>query len=108
MWFDQSWSEIERVCPGTRRDQRDTDWGAKAAGSGLFSVQGRITVPWTRHLRIDQWITELRSASYVAALPKPDGAELLDVLRNLSSRRFYDGDMTVPYETWLWIGTLVD
>ena len=107
VWFDQTWAKIERACPGAHRDQRDTDWGTQASRSGLFSVQERITVPWTRHLRIDQWMTELRSTSYIAALAEVDAAQLVIELRELVARRFDTGDVTVPYETWLWIGTVV-
>ena len=62
-----------------------------------------ITVPWVRRLSVDQWITELQSHSYVAALPEHDAADLLNGLRTTAFEGFPDGVMVIPYETWLWV-----
>ncbi|HCG02370.1 MAG TPA: ubiquinone biosynthesis protein UbiE [Chloroflexi bacterium] len=102
-WFDEYWSLIEASCVGTHRGQRDTDWGAGLAESGLFAVSDRLTIPWTRDLAVDVWLTDQASHSYVAALPEPERSALLDGLRSILHRQFADGAMSVPYETWLWI-----
>jgi SAM-dependent methyltransferase len=104
-WFDRTWSAIEASCPGTHRSQRDTDWGGELARSELFTVADRVTVPWVRRLRVDQWITDFKSHSYVAALPTVAATQLLERLRTLAVDRFPDGAMSVPYETWLWRAT---
>ena len=104
-WFDAYWTAIERTCPGTHRSQRDTDWGHTVATSGRFTVDTRITVPWIRSLRIDRWLTDQASHSYVAALDEQARIELLANLRAILERRFPTGELAVHYETWLWIGS---
>ncbi len=104
-WFDAYWSIIEHACPGTHRGQRDTDWGATVAESGLFVVADRFVVPWERHLAVDWWLTDQASHSYVAALAEAERARLLSDLRRVLVARFPKGAMSVRYETWLWIAT---
>jgi SAM-dependent methyltransferase len=104
-WFERYWSVIERSCPGTHRTQRDIDWGATVAESGLFNVGDRVTVPWTRELSVDDWMTDQASHSYVAALQDADRERLRSNLRQIIEARFPGGTMTVRYETWLWIAT---
>jgi SAM-dependent methyltransferase len=102
-WFDAYWTAIERWCPGTRRSQRDTDWGDELGRSGLFVVDDRVTVPWLRRTTIDQWLTDQRSHSYVSALPDSERDRLMPVLSTILSQSFPSGVMEVRYETWLWI-----
>lgn len=104
-WFDRYWSIIERACVGTHRSQRDTDWGATVAASGLFDVADRVTVPWRREVTVRDWLTDQVSHSYVAALPPAERASLLDELRAVLVDAFSSGTMAVRYETWLWIAT---
>jgi SAM-dependent methyltransferase len=104
-WFDEYWSAIERVCVGTSRDQRDTDWGATVAASGLFKVSGRVTIPWLREITVEDWLTDQVSHSYVAALPAPERRRLVARLRALLDGEFHSGLMAIPYETWLWIAS---
>ena len=104
-WFDAYWSVIERACPGTHRGQRDTDWGATIAGAGLFDLEPRVTVPWTREVSVDGWMTDQASHSYVAALPDAERSRLLTDLRSIIDVQFPDGAMAVRYETWLWTAT---
>ncbi len=103
-WFDGYWSIIEGACPGTHRGQRDTDWGATVE-SGLFDVDDRVVVPWTREISVAGWMTDQASHSYVVALAEPGRSRLLTDLRLVVERRFPDGAMSVRYETWLWTAT---
>jgi SAM-dependent methyltransferase len=103
-WFDRYWSVIEAACPGTHRDQRDTDWGLGVAESGLFDVGDRVVVAWQRKVSIADWLTDQTSHSYVAALSQSGRRALLAELRTIVVERFPDGTMKVPYETWLWVG----
>lgn len=106
-WFDACWSVIEASCPGTHRDQRNTDWGATIDVPDLFAVAPRIVVPWTRSVSTEAWLTDQASHSYVAGLD-PDAREgLLAELRRIVETEFGAGTMTVPYETWLWTATRV-
>ena len=102
-WFDEYWSAIERACIGTHRSQRDTDWGATIAASGLFDVAERVTVPWLREISIEDWLTDQVSHSYVAALPPGQRRDLVMRLEAVLDEEFSNGFMAVPYETWLWI-----
>lgn len=104
-WFDRYWREIEATCPGTHRDQRDTDWGTTIALDGHFYVDRRITVPWTRRITVDNWMTDQASHSYVAGIPPVQRTVLLGALRSVLDEHFPDGAMSVRYETWLWIAT---
>lgn len=104
-WFDEYWSAIEASCPGTNRDQRNTDWGATVDVPGMFTVAPREVVPWTRSISIEEWLTDQASHSYVAALGAADRRELLAQLRWVVEGEFPAGMMTVPYETWLWTAT---
>lgn len=106
-WFGAYWSTIEHRCPGTHRGQRDMNWGAAVGESGRFEVDERVVVPWVRSTSVDDWLTDQASHSYVAALPARDRRQLLDALRSILDERFTDGAMTVPYETWLWVGTKI-
>jgi SAM-dependent methyltransferase len=102
-WFDACWTHIEAACPGTNRERRDIDWGESVAVSGLFDVESRVVVPWIRTLSVDGWMTDQISHSYIAHLPFQDRTQLLSSLRATLRDAFPDGEMSVRYETWLWI-----
>ncbi|MCU1459660.1 MAG: Methyltransferase type 11 [Actinomycetia bacterium] len=101
-WFDSSWDRVESACPGTDRGQRDIDWADGLRRSGLFAVDDRVTVRWTRHVSVEQWMLDENSKSYVAALSPEEHRQLVGALDDLVRARFPDGRMSVPYETWLW------
>ncbi|MET0902850.1 MAG: class I SAM-dependent methyltransferase [Acidimicrobiales bacterium] len=102
-WFDAYWSAIEQACRGTHRRQRDTDWGATVAESGLFTLEVFEEVPWLREITVDLWMIDQLSHSYVVALSPADRDRLTGTLRGILDQRFRDGTMAVRYETWLWI-----
>jgi SAM-dependent methyltransferase len=105
VWFDRYWAEIERSCPGTHRRQRDTDWGNTIGLPGRFDVGRRVTIPWIRVIPVEDWMTDQASHSYVAALPEGARAPLLRNLRRVLDAQFPDGEMSIRYETWLWIAS---
>ena len=102
-WFDAHWDTIEATCAGVFRNQRDIDWAQGVRESGLFAVGERVTVSWVRELSVETWLADDRSRSYVAALPEPARLVLLRELEALVRARFPNGEMRVPYETWLWV-----
>lgn len=106
-WFDQYWSAVERACSGAHRDQRNIDWGATIDEPTMFEVSGRVTVPWTRAISTERWLTDQASHSYVAALDEPARVELIARLGEILEAAFPSGTMTVPYETWLWTATKI-
>jgi SAM-dependent methyltransferase len=103
-WFDDYWDAVEAACPGVLRSQRDYDWGADVERSALFSVGERVEIAWVRKVSVETWLTEERSKSYVASLPDAKREGLLSAIDRIASNSFPNGQMTVPYETWLWIG----
>lgn len=107
-WLDSYWDLVERACPGVLRVQRDIDWGRDVAASGRFSIEPRIDVAWTRTMPIAQQLTENASHSHIAALAANERHTLLGALRATYEAAFPDGTMTIPLETWLWIGTRAD
>lgn len=103
-WFDAYWDAIEAACPGVLRTQRDFDWGEDVGRSGLFAVGGRIDMKWTRQVNLDTWLLDERSKSYIAVLPGDERDDVLRKIERIALEAFPGGAMTVPYETWLWIG----
>lgn len=106
-WFDAYWSAIEAACPGTHRDQRNTDWGATVDVPSMFVIPPRVVVPWTRTVSIEDWMTDQASHSYVAGLAEDAREDLLAELRRILRTEFVSGTMTVPYETWMWTAARV-
>jgi SAM-dependent methyltransferase len=107
-WLDRYWDLVERATPGVLRTQRDIDWGAGVQASGRFTVRERISVPWERTMTVDHQLTDNASHSHIAALPPPERDRLLSDLRQVYEDAFPDGTMTIPIETWLWIGDRID
>lgn len=103
-WFEEYWTTIERACGGTNRSMRDTDWGATMA-TDQFEVGDRVTVPWTREVSTEIWMTDQASHSYVVALDATERAQLLAELHTIVRSAFPSGSVSVPYETWLWMAT---
>jgi len=100
-WFDRTWERIESVCSGVTRSQRTADWGSELAGSGLFNVSDVVTHRWERTLTTADWLLDLRSRSYIEALPRDTRSELFEDLRGLVEEAFPDGTAHIPYETSL-------
>jgi SAM-dependent methyltransferase len=103
-WFDRYWDLIEERCPGVVRSRRDADEGEELAASGLFDVEERRIVPWVRRLDVDTWLLDDRSRSFVMSMTEEHRDTLVREIRALLDRHFPDGQMSVPYQTWLWVG----
>jgi SAM-dependent methyltransferase len=103
-WFDAYWDTLEAATVA-RRDQRDTDWGEDLRGTGAFEVGERVTLPWVRDVTVERWLIDEMSKTYVASLAEPDRIALLRTIERLIRDRFPQGEMSVAYETWLWIAT---
>lgn len=108
-WLDETlWDLVEGACPGVGRDQRDTDWGADVDASGLFDVDERVTVAWSRTIPVDRAVVDHASHSYIAALPEAERTVLLARIAELHRAEFPDGTAVIPQQTWLWIGHRLD
>ena len=103
-WFDEYFSVIEKRCAGASRHQRDVDWcSAAVAASSAFDEARRHIVAWDRRVAIEEWLTDLRSHSYVIDLPAPDRQSLLAEVSAIIRRRFGAELMVVPYQTRVWV-----
>jgi ubiquinone/menaquinone biosynthesis C-methylase UbiE len=102
-WFAAYREALASACPAYHRERhRDRDWTRNGiAESGLFAPGALITVPWTREVRADQWLTEDRSKSYVGALDPEARERLLAKIASIVWARFPDGQMSVRYRTRL-------
>lgn len=107
-WLDRRWDLVEAAVPGVLRTQRDTDWGADVQASGRFAIRPRIDVRWSRRMTVDDQLTDDASHSYIAALDDRERRALLEDLRSTYEAAFPAGVMTVPLETWFWIGDRID
>jgi ubiquinone/menaquinone biosynthesis C-methylase UbiE len=103
-WFAAYQDAKELACPLYRRSRAATDRSAEAIGrTGLFWPGASITVPWTRTLAAQDWITDERSKSYVNAVPSAEREHLLAEVARIVGERFPDGQMKVSYVTRAWI-----
>jgi SAM-dependent methyltransferase len=105
VWFEAYWDAIEAACPGVGRSRRDHDWGKGVQESGFFDIDERITITWVRTVTLETWLIEQRSHSFVAAMHERERETLLQRIERAVLEYFPTGEMTVPYETWLWVAT---
>lgn len=101
-WYDGFWDAVERACPVADRAQRDQEWGADIAATGAFRDRRSEGFDWTRDVNVSTWIQELRSFSFVAALPASVREALVDEVDALLTRHHPAGRLSVPYRTDLW------
>lgn len=101
-WYDRYWDAIEECCPVADRSQRDTDWSEDVAASGVLTEVGVEGIAWTRTVTSEAWLRELRSFSYVAAVPGQGRERLVDRIAALLADHFSSGRLSVPYRTDLW------
>jgi ubiquinone/menaquinone biosynthesis C-methylase UbiE len=107
-WFDEYYRLLEAACPPFSRHQRDIDWCAAAiAAESRFSRPERHIVPWERRATIDDWLTDLRSHSFVLDLAESRREQLVATAGSILRRHFPDGIMAVPYQTRLWMARRV-
>ena len=100
-WFDGTWELLEATFPGVTRDQRDHDWGTTLMDP-CFTAPERRLVRWTRTVTRADWLVELGTTSYVAALDPEPRRDLLAELASLLARVGGDDPLVVPYQTTLW------
>lgn len=105
-WYDRYWDAIEHFCPVADRSQRDLDWGADVASSGLFGDVLAEQIPWTREVDAGAWVQELKSFSYVAALPADVRRDLVEQVRDVLHEHCPSGQLAVRYRTDLWTASV--
>jgi SAM-dependent methyltransferase len=103
-WWDAYQEVLERSGASYSRHQRDVDWAQEAvARQGAFVAPKRHIIPWDRTVTIDAWITDLSSHSYVLALAAQARQQLLQAVHGILLTAFPANEMTVPYQTRLWL-----
>ena len=103
-WFDEYYTLLETTCPGVSRNQRNIDWCSEAiAVQGTFSLPERHIVEWERRVAVEDWLTDLRSHSYIIGLDTFQRPDLLTAAEAILRQRFGGGTMTVPYQTRMWM-----
>jgi hypothetical protein len=107
-WFGEFNRLLEERCPGFSRHHRDVDWCAEAiAGERTFGSPERHIIAWERHVTVEDWLTELRSHSYVIGLSDSQRDDLLRDAESILNRRFAGGVMVVAYQTRLWMASRI-
>ncbi|GIH23706.1 methyltransferase [Acrocarpospora phusangensis] len=82
-------------------------WSMPPIGAAMAAAGLRVSetwVHWTRHVHVEDFLTDLRSHSYVAAMPETAADELIARERGELLRVFPDGDMTIPMRVYLAVG----
>jgi SAM-dependent methyltransferase len=102
-WFDRYLALLEERCEGFSRHQRDVDWCADAIRTNdCFENPQRHVVSWERRVTVEDWLTDLRSHSYVIDMSRAARAQLLSDSEGLLREHFGDL-MVVPYRTRAWL-----
>ena len=97
-WFEAYWDVLE-ARTGAYRWHRDTNWGA-TLDADLFDPPSFLSVPWTREVPLDVWLTDQRSHSYIGLTA--GGEAVMGALEQILRDTFGDGPVRCRYETWLW------
>ncbi|MFI6298435.1 class I SAM-dependent methyltransferase [Nonomuraea sp. NPDC050790] len=72
--------------------------------AAAFEVVEERWIPWNRLVGIEDFLLDLRSHSYVAALPDERADELVERRRGELRRDFPDGMLSVPMRVYLAVG----
>jgi ubiquinone/menaquinone biosynthesis C-methylase UbiE len=105
-WLADYHAAMAAACPAYSQHRRaaDAEWSAAPiAATSQFSPGGCVVTQWTRTPRLDEWLTDQRSKSYVAALQPADRDRLLSQIAAIVTTRFPDGQLSVPYQTRMWL-----
>lgn len=96
-WYEAQQARLEAAGTGYRRTYRDRDHAAELRPH--FRSVEEWTGTWTRELDWPTYERWLRSKSYVASLPDPQG--FVDAERASLARAFPDGRVVEPFEVHL-------
>ena len=99
--FDTFCTQLETRCPGYSRQSQDVDWCSESISSlrpFFFRHNATSSLGSTRS-PIENWLTDLRSHSYVIDLGESEATGLITDIETLLRRTFEGAAMVVPYET---------
>ncbi|MCM3921495.1 methyltransferase domain-containing protein [Frankia sp. AiPs1] len=104
-WWQRQQERLERMSPGYRREYRSRPFADELRWTGHFSEVVTLTGRWRRRIGMDDYLTWLRSKSYVAAIgDRLD--DFLDAERRTMLRAFPDGVVVEPFRTLLVIARM--
>jgi len=98
-WFEDQQARLEAGGAGYRRSYRTRGYADELAATGAFADVGTWTGTWSRELDAPTYERWLRSKSYVAALPDPEG--FLAAERASLREAFPDGRIVEPFRVVL-------
>jgi SAM-dependent methyltransferase len=101
-WYDE-WSDLAGLLSGGAYDrgQADVDYSVPARESGLFQWVRTVDVPWRRSVRVDDFVTDMSSHSYVSAMHAAEQGRLLEGLRAGLRRDQGPDPVEITYRTRL-------
>ena len=102
-WYDE-WSRLARRLSGgvyDRAPHSSVDWAGPTRATGLFRWVSEVDVPWRRPVRVEDFVTDMSSHSYVSELGPDDRDRLLDQLRAGLRRDQGDDPVEIRYRTRL-------
>jgi SAM-dependent methyltransferase len=101
-WFDTYLALVEQAIDGFDWSWRDHPWGDTLAARHRFDEPVRRVIPWMRTMTADEWLTETRSHSMVAAMPYADREALIGAMGEMLRATFGDEPFPVPHDTRVW------
>ncbi|MFC7591768.1 hypothetical protein ACFQYP_54760 [Nonomuraea antimicrobica] len=72
--------------------------------ASAFEVMAERWIPWTRLVGIEQFLLDLRSHSYMAALSRERADEVVERRRAELRQAFPEGVLSVPVRVYLAVG----
>jgi SAM-dependent methyltransferase len=76
------------------------------AKGGFFAVEGRVELPWVRTMTADEFVgMNFTGSQFQLFMDTADQARLATEIRELIAAHFGDGDVVVPYDVDLYVGS---
>jgi ubiquinone/menaquinone biosynthesis C-methylase UbiE len=101
-WLAAHEERLARACP-TYWGPAHAEWSVPPLAAA-FDVVAERWIPWTRLIGIDDFLLDLRSHSYMAALAPPEADALVGRQRAELEREFPGGVLSVPMRVYLAVG----
>ncbi|MEV4218899.1 class I SAM-dependent methyltransferase [Nonomuraea sp. NPDC049725] len=101
-WLAAYEERLARSCP-TYWGPALEEWSVPPIAAA-FEVVAERWIPWTRLVRVEDFLLDLRSHSYMAALSAGAADELVERQRAELTREFPGGVLSVPMRVYLAVG----
>lgn len=101
-WLAAYEERLAEACPTYWGPARE-EWSVPPIAAA-FEVVAERWIPWTRLVGIEDFLLDLRSHSYMAALPEEEADALVARQREALLREFPGGVVSVPMRVYLAVG----